>query len=86
MNAQAIRDTVLNILGGIAPEADLEQLKPDVGFREQLDIDSMDFLNFVIGLHKALHVEIPEKDYPRLTTLNGCIDYFTSRDSVAASS
>lgn len=86
MNAHSIHETVLNILGRIAPEADLEQLKPDVGFREQLDIDSMDFLNFVIGLHKALHVDIPEKDYPRLTTLHGCIAYFTSRDSVGASS
>lgn len=86
MTPQAIRDAVLHILGTIAPEADLEHLQPDVGFREQLDIDSMDFLNFVIGLHKQLHVDIPEKDYPKLTTLRGCIDYLASRNPAATSS
>jgi acyl carrier protein len=69
------RAAVLRPLGGVAPEADLEHLRPDVGFREQLDIDSMDFLNFVIALHKELGVEIPEQDYPRLATLQGCVEY-----------
>ena len=72
-----ITQTVLRILGEIAPEADLTVLKADVSFRDQLDIDSVDFLNFVIGLHDALAVEIPESDYPRLLTLNGCIDYLS---------
>jgi acyl carrier protein len=70
-----IRDTVLKVLGGIAPEADLSRLKPQARLRDQLDIDSMDFLNFVIGLHQVLHVEIPERDYDRLATLAGCVDY-----------
>ncbi|MGH7165428.1 MAG: acyl carrier protein, partial [Nitrospiraceae bacterium] len=61
---------MLRILGEIAPEADLSTLKPDVNFRDQLDIDSMDFLNFVIALHEALRVEIPEADYPKLASLD----------------
>jgi acyl carrier protein len=75
---EEITNTVLRVLGEIAPEADLLALKPDVGFRDQLDIDSMDFLNFVIGLHEALRVEIPEADYPKLATLNGCVEYLAS--------
>ncbi len=81
MTPDDIRDTVLRALGEVAPEADLGHLKPDVGFREQLDIDSMDFLNFVIRLHKELHVEIPESDYPKLSTLRGCMEYLTSTPS-----
>lgn len=77
MTSAEIRAAVLRILGGLAPEADLEHLKPELGFREQLDIDSMDYLNFVIGLHKELHVDIPEKDYPKLASLQGCISYLT---------
>ncbi len=71
--------TVLRLLGEIAPEADLTTIKPDVSFREQMDIDSMDFLNFVIALHEALHVEIPEADYPKLTTLDACVAYVLAR-------
>jgi acyl carrier protein len=73
-----IKTTVLRALGEIAPEADLAAIKPDVSFRDQLDIDSMDFLNFVIAVHEALHVEIPEADYPKLITLNGCVEYLAS--------
>jgi len=70
-----IRTVVLRSLGEIAPEADPATIKPDVGFRDQLDLDSMDFLNFVIALHQALGVDIPEADYPRLATLDGCVEY-----------
>ncbi len=72
---EELKALALRTLGEIAPEADLTTLKPDVSFRDQLDIDSMDFLNFVIALHEALHVDIPEADYPKLATLKGCIDY-----------
>ena len=75
MTRDQIRATVLRTLGGIAPEADLSTLEPDVSFRDQLDVDSMDLLNFVIALHAVLHVDIPEADYPRLATLDGCVDY-----------
>ena len=73
-----IRSVVLRVLGEIAPEADLEHLRPAVSFRDQLDIDSVDFLNFVVALNRELHVAIPEKDYPKLLTLDGCIDYLTA--------
>ncbi len=75
MTRDEIRATVLRALGEIAPEADLASLAPDVEFREQLDLDSMDFLNFVVGLHAALGVDIPESDYPKLATLDGCVEY-----------
>ncbi len=77
MTSDETRRAILRILGGIAPEADLSRLRPDVSIRQQLDIDSMDFLNFVVALHKELHVEIPEKDYPGLVTLDGCVEYLT---------
>jgi acyl carrier protein len=65
---------MLNLLGEVAPEADLTTLKPDRSFRDQLDIDSMDFLNFV-ALHKEFHVEVPESDYPQLVSVDGCVGY-----------
>ena len=74
-----IRQTVLRILGEIAPEADLTALTPGVSFRDQLDIDSMDFLNFVITIHKAFGVEIPEADYPKYATLDGCVEQLSDK-------
>ena len=79
MTRDEIKNTVLRILGGIAPEADLTQIKPQVSFREQLDIDSMDFLNFAIGLNKELGVEVPEADYPKVASLDGCVEYLMER-------
>jgi len=77
---------VLRMLGEVAPEADLTAIKPDVSFRDQLDIDSMDFLNFVIAVHEALHVEIPEADYPKLNTLNACVEYLAVATAMPKSS
>jgi acyl carrier protein len=78
MTRDEIRATVLRALGEIAPEADLASLAPDIGLRDQLDLDSMDILNFVVGLHAALGVEIPESDYPKLATLDACVDYLAA--------
>lgn len=69
-----VKDTVLHVLGEIAPEADLAGLKLDVSFRDQLDLDSMDFLTFVIRLHETFGVDIPESDYPKYATLKGCVE------------
>lgn len=75
MTRDQIEAIVLRALARIAPEADLSRIGPEAPLRDQLDVDSMDFLNFVIELHKGLNVEIPEADYPELTTLNGCVSY-----------
>ena len=74
-----LRQIVLDTLGDIAPEADLQTLPPDKGLREELDIDSMDFLNFVIALHEKLGVDIPESDYPQLITLDGAVAYLRNK-------
>ena len=84
MTTDAPRETILRILGEIAPEADLARIDPDVDFRDQLDLDSMDLLNFVIAVDQELGVEIPERDYPRLGTLNGFVDYLAERLSSRA--
>ena len=76
-NAEA-RAQILRLLGEIAPEADLAAINPDVSFRDQLDLDSMDFLNFVVSLHKAFHIDIPESDYTKYMTLNGCLAQVTA--------
>ncbi|MDK2744501.1 MAG: acyl carrier protein [Nitrospira sp.] len=74
-----IRQTVLRLLSEIAPEADLSVVKPDISLRDQLDIDSMDFLNFVIMIHKTFGVEIAEADYPKYGTLNGCVEQLSGK-------
>ncbi len=74
-----IRTIVLRILGAIAPEADLSAIRTDVSLRDQLDIDSMDLLNFVIAVDAELHVDIPESDYPGLVTLDDLIGYLAPR-------
>jgi acyl carrier protein len=79
MTADALKSRILALLGRIAPEADLSALDPSVNIRTELDLDSMDFLNFLISLSKELQVEVPERDYGRLSTLNGCIDYLLPR-------
>lgn len=75
MTRDEIQDGVFRALTQVAPEADPSRIKPNLRIRDQLDIDSMDLLNFVIGLHKEFKVDIPEADYPQLATLDGCIDY-----------
>jgi acyl carrier protein len=77
MNADEIRTALLALLHTIAPEADLESLDPAVNLREQLDLDSMDFLNFIVRVHDRLHVDIPEADYGQLATLDGMVAYLS---------
>jgi len=68
-----------SILGGIAPEIDLARARPDVDLRDEMEIDSMDFLRFVVGLKERLGVEVPERDYPRIRTLASCAEYVMQR-------
>lgn len=79
MTKDEIQAVVLRVLGRIAPEADLKTIDPRTSFRDQLDIDSVDFLNFAIGLNKELGVDIPDADLPKLATLDGCVSYLLSR-------
>ena len=83
MSTNEIRAAVLRGLGRIAPEADLTALDPNLEFRDQLDIDSFDFLTFVIGLDEALGVEVPESDYSHLSTLSGAVAYLDATLAVA---
>lgn len=74
-----IRQVVQEELSNIAPEADLASIDPAADLREALDIDSMDFLNFITAIHHRLGVDIPELDYPKLTTINGAVKYLQGR-------
>lgn len=76
---EQIKAAIFNALGAIAPEADLNAIAPDKPLRDQIDIDSYDFLNVMIRLHEALGVDVPEADYGKLATLNSAINYFTAR-------
>ena len=67
------------VLARIAPEADLARVDPRADLREALDLDSMDFLNFVVGVHEATGVEIPEADAPKLASVDGAVAYLAER-------
>ena len=75
MNETEIRVGVIKTLAGIVPELEPNSLKPAVSLRDQLDIDSMDFLNFLIALHKEFGVDVPEADAGKLGTVDACVDY-----------
>ena len=77
MNDTEAKQLVFEVLSGIAPEADLDALPGKAQMRDELDLDSMDFLNFVSGLHERTGLDIPEADYPRLFTLDGAIAYLS---------
>jgi acyl carrier protein len=74
-----IQKTILEIIGKIAPEADLAHLDPAERLRDQIDFDSVNFLNFAIALQAHLNVAIPEEDYPQLATINSYIAYLQSK-------
>ena len=74
-----IRKAIQEELNNIAPEADIASVDPAADLREAIDIDSMDFLNFVIAIHRRLGVDIPEIDYPKLVTLNGAFAYINAK-------
>jgi acyl carrier protein len=79
MTKDEVRAIVLEELGNIAPESEPATLDPDALLREELDIDSMDFLNLVIALHKRLGVEIPETDYAQLASISAAVEYLGAR-------
>lgn len=79
MSDTQIREAIFKVLSGIAPEANPNNLKPDDDIRQTFDIDSYDFLMFLIGLNEEVGVEIPEADYGQLVTLDDIVRYLTAR-------
>ena len=79
MTESEIRRIVRQALSNVAPEVNLGSIDPAKDLRDQMDLDSVDFLNFVIGLHKELGVDVPDADLPRLGTLDGCVAYLRSK-------
>jgi acyl carrier protein len=73
-----IKAMVLRELAKIAPELD-SQIDPEIDLREQIDLDSMDMLNLMIAIHETTGVDIPEADYPQMSSLNGCVSYLRAR-------
>ena len=79
MSNPDIRTVVQEELNNIAPEIDIATVDPAADLREALDIDSMDFLNFIAAIHRRLGVDIPERDYPKLITLDGAVGYLKDK-------
>lgn len=79
MSEQDLAQVVREELERIAPDMDLDEVDPKGDLRDELDIDSMDFLNFVTALHQRLGVDIPELDYPKLMTLDGAVAYLAAK-------
>jgi len=75
MTASDIKQVILDIIADIDDEADFTSLDADKPLRDQLDLDSMDFLDIVMELRKRYKLQIPEADYPQLATLNSCVAY-----------
>ena len=79
MTESELRDAVLTSLGEIAPEADPATLNPAMPIADQLEIDSMDFLDFMVALSERTGVEVPERDYPDLASVDACVAYLAAR-------
>ena len=75
MTREEIQSTILEVIAGIVPDEDLSNLKGDVRIRDQIELDSMDFLDIIMELRKRYGVEVPEEDYMELSTLDGSVVY-----------
>uniref|UniRef100_UPI004057C668 acyl carrier protein n=1 Tax=Candidatus Electrothrix sp. TaxID=2170559 RepID=UPI004057C668 len=75
MTRDEIKDIILEIIEDIDEDADFDDLDADQPLRDQLDLDSMDFLDIVMELRKRYKLQIPEEDYPELATLTSCVNY-----------
>lgn len=83
MDRDTIRQRALSILQTIAPEIEPDEIRPSRALRSQVDLDSMDWLNFLVALHEQLAVEIPEADYARLVTLDDVVNYIAAKRAAA---
>lgn len=79
MVKEKIRDTILEIIAQIIPDEDLSNLTGDIPIRDQVELDSMDFLDIIMELRKRYGIEVPESDYMQLATLDGCVAYLEPR-------
>ncbi len=79
MTPAEIREEIIDILEDIAPDEELGNIKDDVSFRDQLELDSMDFLDIVMELRKRYRVQIPEEDYHNLNTMQSTVEYLTPK-------
>ena len=79
MSTMSAHDAVVASLANVAPEADVSSLRLEADLRDELDLDSMDFLSFMAGIDELTGIEIPERDYPQLLTLERCVDYLGRR-------
>ena len=79
MTEDQVKQIVIDIINEIAPDEDTSGLKSEVNLREQMDLDSMDFLDIVMELRKQHGIEVPEADYPRLASLDSCAEYLTPK-------
>jgi acyl carrier protein len=79
MTRDEVKEAIIEIINDILPEGDCSDVDPDQKLRDQLELDSMDFLDIVMELRKQYKVQIPEEDYPKLATLNSCIEYLTPK-------
>jgi len=79
MTKEETREAIINIIADIAPDEDLSSLDDNEPLRDQIELDSMDFLDIVMELRKRYKIEVPEDDYPQLATMNGCIEYLSPK-------
>jgi len=79
MTLEEIKNVILEIIMEIDEDANVDDLKPDQALRDQLDLDSMDFLDIVMELRKRYKLQIPEADYPQLASLESCVNYLMPR-------
>ena len=75
MTRDQVRQAIIDILEDIAPDEDVSSIKDDAILREQIDLDSMDFLDIVMELRKRFNIEVPESDYQELASMDSCIQY-----------
>ena len=83
MTREVISDVILEIIEDIDEDADFDSLDADKPLRDQLDLDSMDFLDIVMELRKRYQLQIPEEEYPELSTLNSCVNYLEPKLTAA---
>ncbi len=75
MTKEEIRKAIHDIISGIVPDEDLSNLDDNQIIRDQIELDSMDFLDIVLELRKRYKADVPEEDYPKLATINSCVEY-----------